>query len=584
MGGAAAIDGALKSMVTNGMRVDFDVPITMDDGLVLRADVFRPDDDAPVPVIASMGPYAKGLTFEAGYPRQWKKLNEMHPDASEGSSSRFTAWELVDPEQWIPLGYGVVRIDSRGGGRSPGHVDVWGPREADDYHDCIEWIADQSWSTGRIGLCGISYYAKNQWQVAERRPAHLSAICVWEGANDYYREMTHHGGIHNAFLPRWYNRMDTIQYGLGSRGFRNPVSGLLASGDEDLTDEQMRANREDLPAQLIEHPFDDEWHAAHSSEPENIEVPLLSAANWGGLGQHARGNMVGWMRAGSEQKWLEIHGGTHWEHFYTPYGRTLQRRFFDHFLKDEGDWLEQPRVSLNIRHPDEVFELRGEDEWPIARTDWQRHHLDLAGETLTREAPAEPAQRTYDAMGEGVTLWSPPLTEQTEITGPMAARLYVSSSTEDADLFLVFRGFRPDGSELLFSGANDPNTPLSQGWLRASHRALDPERSTPWMPVHPHTHREPLTPGEVVELDIELWATSIVLPAGFRFALTILGRDFDHGLEPVTVGNLDYRGCGPFLHEHPEDRPAEIFDNQVTLHADADRQPFLLLPVIPPPR
>lgn len=574
---------ALKSDVRGEMRIDWDVPIDMDDGTVLRADVYRPTGDGPFPVIASHGPYAKGLTFEAGYPRQWRRLIADHPDAIDNSSGRYTAWELLDPEQWVPQGYALVRVDSRGAGRSPGHVDVWGPREARDFYDCIEWIAAQPWCTGKIGLSGISYYAKNQWQVAALRPPHLTAICPWEGANDYYREMTHHGGIHNAFLPRWYGRMATIQYGVGSRGFRNPESGLLAAGDEDLTDEQLAANREDLPAQIVAHAFDDEWHAAHSSRPEDIEVPVLSCANWGGLGQHQRGNFTAWMRAGSAEKWLEVHGGTHWGAFYTGYGRTLQRRFFDWFLKGEGDWDTQPRVSLNIRHPDGSFELRAEDEWPLERTRWRRVYLDIDNEAFSDEPPAAPAQRTYPALGEGITVSTPPLERDVEITGPLAAKLWISSSTADADLFLVLRAFRPDGSEVLFQGANDPKTPLSQGWLRASHREVDPDRSRPEMPFHPHDRAEPLTPGNVYEVDIEIWPTCIVLPAGYRLALSILGRDFEHDEEPVEVGGLVMRGCGPFRHEHPEDRVMPLFDNDVTVYAGPDRPSYLLLPEIPRP-
>jgi predicted acyl esterase len=577
-----SIAGPLKSDVRDGMRIDWDVPIQMDDGIVLRADVYRPDAEGTYPAIASYGPYAKGLTFAGGYPDLWRLLTEGHPDAVAGSSARYTAWELLDPEQWVPHGYALVRVDSRGAGRSPGFIDVWSAREAQDFHDCIEWIAQQPWCSGKVGLSGISYFAKNQWQVAALRPPHLAAICPWEGANDFYREMTHHGGIHNSFLPWWYKRLRTIQHGVGSRGFVNPESGLPAAGDVDLTDEELAANRTDLPAEILAHPFDDEWHAERSSRPEDIEAPLLSCANWGGLGQHQHGNLGAWMDAGSKEKWLEVHGGTHFGTYYTEYGQTLQRRFFDWFLKGEGDWEDQPPVSLNVRHADGSLTLRGEQEWPLARTEWRRMYLDPDGDALADEAPAVESARTYEAMGEGVTLSTPPLERETEFTGPLAAKLWISSSTSDADLFLVLRAFDPDGKEVLFQGANDPRTPMSQGWLRASHRKLDPERSQPSMPFHPHDEVEPLTPGEVYEVDVEIWATCIVLPAGYRLALTILGRDFDHGLEPAEVAGFEMRGTGPFHHDHPEDRITAVFDNQVTVYGGGDRASYLLMPEVPP--
>jgi predicted acyl esterase len=576
-----ATSGAVKTEVRDGMRIEWDVPITLSDGLVLRADIYRPDSDELVPAIVSHGPYAKGQTFQAGYGPAWSKLVSNYPDALEGTSTRYTAWELLDPDQWVPHGYALVRVDSRGAGRSPGFVDVWSEQETRDYYEVIEWTAAQSWCSGKIGLSGISYYAKNQWQVAALRPPHLAAICPWEGSNDFYREMTHHGGMHSAFLGGWWARMGTIQHGVGSRGERNAETGLLVAGDEDLSDEELSANRIDLRKELVEHGFDDDWHKARTARVEDITVPLLSAGNWGGLAQHQRGNIVAWENAGSEQKWLELHGGTHWSGYYTAYGRNLQRRFFDWFLRGEGDWLTQPPVSLNIRHVDDTYELRGEQEYPLARTNWKRKYLDVAADALTDEPPVEESQRTYSAMGEGVTLYTEPLKEETELTGPLAAKLWVSSSTTDADLFLTVRAFAPDGTEVLFLGANDPKTPLSQGWLRASHRKLDEERSYPWRPFHPHDKEEPLVPGEVYELDIEVWATCIILPAGYRLALTIQGRDFDHGLESAAAMGFEMRGSGPFQHTDPIDRPAEVFDNEVTLYAGGDRPSYLLLPEIP---
>ena len=327
---------AVKSATQDEMHIDWDVPIQMDDGLLLRADVYRPLSDGPYAVIASHGPYAKGLTFAAGYPRQWEKLVENHPDSMDGCSGAYSAWELVDPEQWTAYGYAVVRIDSRGAGRSAGFVDVWSQREARDFYDCIEWIAAQPWSNGKVGLAGISYYAKNQWQVAQLRPPHLTAICPWEGSNDYYREMTHHGGIHNAFLPDWYRRISTIQYGLGSRGFRNPVSGLLASGDEDLTDSRcrqpLRSRRRDRRAPLRRR-----MASAHSSGRNKSPFPCSRPA----IGADWATISAATSPRGSRPDRTEMARGARRHalgRLLHQYGRALQRRFFDYFLKGEGDW------------------------------------------------------------------------------------------------------------------------------------------------------------------------------------------------------------------------------------------------------
>jgi uncharacterized protein len=178
-----------------GMRIDWDVAIECDDGMVLRADVMRPPADGTYPVILSYGPYAKGLSFQNGYAPQWDRMVAERPDVAAGSSNIYQNWEVVDPEKWVPDGYACVRVDSRGAGRSPGVVDPWSPRETRDLYECIEWAAAQPWSNGKVGLCGISYYAMNQYQVAALQPPHLAAICAWEGASDWYREVSHHGGV-----------------------------------------------------------------------------------------------------------------------------------------------------------------------------------------------------------------------------------------------------------------------------------------------------------------------------------------------------------------------------------------------------
>ena len=147
----------------------------------------------------------------------------------------------------------------------------------------------------------------------------------------------------------------------------------------------------------------------------------------------------------------------------------------------------------------------------------------------------------------------------------------------------MLRVFTPDLREVVFQGAIDPHTPVGQGWLRASHRKLDPALSKPWRPYHSHDERQPLHSGEVVELDIEIWPTSIVVPAGHRIGLTIRGKDYEYATGGGKLSNFknELKGCGPFLHDDPRDRPAEVFSGQTTLHAKGNSQPYLLLPIVP---
>lgn len=573
-----------KSELRNGMRIEWDVPITMDDGLVLRADIYRPPKEGKYPVILTYGPYAKGLSFQEGYPDQWQRMAAQHPDVTEGSTNKYQNWEVVDPEKWVPDGYVCVRVDSRGCGRSPGYIDHFSPRETRDFYLCIEWAGTQPWSNGKVGLSGISYYAINQWHVASLQPPHLAAMIPWEGAADWYRDMAYHGGILCTFWANWYKKqVMTVQYGLGKRGYVNPNTGELASGPETLSDEELARNRTDLGAAIKAHPMDDQYHRERSPVWSKITVPLLSSANWGGQGLHPRGNFEGFTQPASKQKWLEVHGLEHWTEFYTRYGVTLQKRFFDHFLKGhDNDWKNQPRVQLQIRRIDS-FVQRAENEWPLARTRWTRFYLHPSNRSLGAKPAESEGSIEYEALGDGVTFMSSSLEQETEITGPLAAKLFVSSSTTDADLFVVFRVFAPDGNEVVFQGALDPHTPIAQGWLRASHRKLDPLLSTEYRPYHTHDSKEPLTPGKIYELDVEIWPTCIVVPKGYRIALTVRGKDYEHPGKGVRIKSFvnEMKGCGPFLHNDPDDRPEAIFGGRNTLHSGGKRSSFVLVPIIP---
>ena len=296
-----------RSETRDGMRIDWDVPITMDDGLVVRADVFRPVKDGKYPVILTYGPYAKGLAFQDGYPSAWQRMVDKHPDVAAGSSNLYQSWEVVDPEKWVPHGYACVRVDSRGAGCSPGFIDHFSPRETKDFYDCIEWAGVQPWSNGKVGLNGISYYGINQWHVASLQPPHLAAMCVWEGAADWYRDMTHHGGMVSTFWANWYDmQVKTVQYGAGERGKRSRVHGELVCGPETLSEEQLAKNRCDFGDEIRRHPLDDDYHKARSPQWDKITAPLFSAANWGGQGLHPRGNFEGFAARCIER---EVAGG-----------------------------------------------------------------------------------------------------------------------------------------------------------------------------------------------------------------------------------------------------------------------------------
>ncbi len=574
-----------RSETVDGMRIDWDVAVPMSDGAVLRADVFRPDDGGPHPVIMTLGPYGKGLAFQEGFAGMWQRLVAAYPDAVAGTTNKYQVWETVDPEKWVPDGYVCIRIDSRGAGRSAGVLDMLGPQEARDYYDAIEWAGTQGWSNGKVGLLGISYYAANQWIVAALRPPHLTAICPWEGFVDFYREFARHGGIVDRFGQAWQEaQIFTVQNGVGEKGRRNPNNGELVAGPPTLSDDELAANRVETVGETRTRQLLDEFSEARTADLSRVEVPLLSGANWAHH-LHTRGNFEGWAGVSSSQKWLEVHGHEHYAEFYTDYGVALQKRFFGHFLKGEDTgWADQPPVRLNVRHVDGSFEARDEQEWPLARTRWARFHLDAATGTLSESEPDAEARVEFAAMGPGAEFWTAPLAEPLEITGPSAARIRLASSTTDADVFVTLRVQDPDGGEVSLVSAIDAHGVLGVGWLRASHRETDPERSLPYRPWRRHRRLLPLVPGEAVDLDVEVWPTSIVVPAGYRFGITVSGRDFEmpgDGPWPMVYG-IPQRGNGVFVHDDPEDRPAGgVFDGTTTLLTGPGAGSSILLPVVP---
>ncbi|MEK7946734.1 CocE/NonD family hydrolase [Pigmentiphaga sp. YJ18] len=548
-----------------------DVEIPMDDGAVLKANVFRPAEPGRYPVVMAQGVYGKDVHFADGFKPQWEKLQRLHPGlCQDGSSGRYLRWETVDPERWVPDGYVVIHVDARGSGKSPGYLDPMSPREIQDYRDAIEWAGTQSWSNGKVGLIGISYYAATQWRVAALRPKHLAAIVPWEGRSDHYRDYGYHGGIRsNGFLSSWWpKQVLSNQHGNGDTPYRDRDDGQPTTGPA-LSATLLAANRSDYPAEMARHALCDAWHKERTPDLSRITVPVLSAGNWGGPGNHLRGNIEGYLRAGSAQKWLSMHIGTHYESFYLPRYIALQKQFFDHFLKGlPNGWDQTPPVLLSIRTVDGETR-RAEHEFPLARTQWTRFYLHPGNAALDTVAPAQAASAGFQAQEERLDFTTPPFETATEITGFIPLRIWVSSSTRDVDLFAVLRLFDPDGKEIVFDGAHEP-TPLTRGWLRASHRKVDEKMSMPNRIFHTHDEIQKIEPGTAYPLDLEIWPTSIVIPRGYRLRLTIQGKDFE--FEGIK---------GRLTHTDPTDRGGEDFQGRTTLYSGPEQASYLTLPIIP---
>ncbi|MDO8596584.1 MAG: CocE/NonD family hydrolase, partial [Sulfuricaulis sp.] len=539
-------------------------------GTLLYADVFRPDGGAErFPAIMNISVYQKD--------KLW-----VPPADLEEEANPYMNWETVNPLWWCPRGYVCVRVDARGSGRSPGQSEPSSNQEALDFYDAVEWIAKRPWCSGNIGTCGISYHASSQWRLANLQPPSLKAIMPWEGRADQYRDQAYHGGIFAlGFIGNWW-LTHTAHHLLGRPRSYNPD-----------------AFHNDLLWQIMRNDLDSEFWRQCSARWDRITVPLYSVGNWGGFSMHLRGNTEGFMHAASRHKKLRIHTGTHFHPFHSEEGRMDQLRWFDHWLKgiDTGI-LDEPPVKLEIRTggSQKPYAFRAENEWPLARTQWTKMYLKVEREPssapdavegeLTPAPQQKMAKLTYAASGVtkagvasgsslstthgsaeriGVSFHTPPLPQDTEITGPLVLMLWVSSTSEDMDIFATLRNIGPDGKDVCEVGQHGQPIPcVTKGWLRASHRKLDPERSLPYRPYHAHNERWWLKPGEPVECQVEVWPTCMVFRKGHRIRIDIQPRD---GV-----------GSAPYTHYHGDYNAGA----ENTIYAGGDKASYLLLPVIPP--
>src|SRR5262249_21788886 len=417
------------------MRVERNIEVPMRDGATLRANVYRPQADGRFPVLMTFGPSGKAVPLRRFMQEAWDRLEQTYPEILAASSCKHLVFERPDPEVWVPDGYVIVNVASRGAGKSPGRLDPNSPAEFRDFYDAIEWAGVQPWSSGKVGLLGISYYAAGQWMVAALRPPHLAAILPWQGTCDFYRDRTRHDGMFcSGFVVRWWNQsVLRDQYGNPDSPFTDIVTGERNTGPASLSPEELAANRVDYVENVRAHPLLDPWYAERSAQLDRIEVPALVVANWGGLALHLRGTIGGYQGIASREKWLKVQGSSYFHTFLVPDGVGLQRKFFDRYLKGiDNGWEREPKGEVAVRAPDDTVKrtISGH-ACPLPATRWTRLYLDAGNRSLQRANPKDAASASYPALSEGVTFSTAPLDRDMEFAGPIKARLCVASSTAD---------------------------------------------------------------------------------------------------------------------------------------------------------
>ena len=466
----------------------------MRDGLKLSANVYRPDKPGLYPPIMAFTGFGKDLFWREGFPGWGVAYDPWSPTLS-GSIT----FEANDPAFWVPQGYVVIIVDPRGFARSPGQMrtaeidgavgengilslGLW----ARDMYDAIEWAATQEWSNGNVGLSGVSILGFSQWRVAGLNPPHLKAINPWEAMTDFRRDVMFPGGVPET-------------------SFTNPT-GLIRSIKPQQNPPWPPPEREDPepPVEKDEDQFLSE-----------ITLPTLICATWSDFGCHTRGSFRAYRKISSKEKWLYIHGRQKWAEFYSAEARTSRKMFFDHFLKGMDDRiLHVPRVRMEVRETLDRYTVRWEDDFPMPRTQYKKLYLDASDKELKFEKPAKESKISYNSS-DGKATFDFTFEEDTELTGYMSLKLWVSSDGDDMDLFVTVRKLDRSGNEVFFDAWAAPaRWPVALGWLRLSHRELDKERSTSWEPYLKRVvgAGDKVKPGDVVPCEIP------VLPSGTLFS------------------------------------------------------------------
>ena len=462
------------------ITAEWDVPVKMRDGAILRLNIFRPSSGKPAPVIMSAHPYGKDripAKTKSGYGRHLQ--SRFLPQPRKVVISQWTGWESPDPAFWVHRGFVVINADLRGGGTSDGPGDLFSDEEALDYRELIEWAGEQSWSSGRVALDGVGYLAIAQYKVAALKPPHLAAIVPWEGFSDIYRDFARPGGVReDGFSILWSN-----------------LTGAKT---------RMRSSMRDG---IVEHTELDDWYKSRTADIDSIETPMLVCGSFSDSNLHTRGAFELFRRAASENKWLYTHRDGKWTGYYADEALAYRLRFYNYILKDIDDGFStEPRIRLAIHEEgSDPVAIEQVNTWPPEGVSWRKLWLDASSGKMSGGLPwPSSASRSFGTHGHGLFFtWTAP--EDVDLIGPMALELFVDlRGADDATLFVGVHKVHA-GYESTFEGSYGfPHDIMSKGWLRVSHRELDPVLSAPERPTHKHDRRVPVKEGEIVPVQIAL--------------------------------------------------------------------------------
>ncbi|MFE6933520.1 CocE/NonD family hydrolase [Streptomyces sp. NPDC057699] len=523
-----------------------DVPVTLRDGVTIHVDVFRPAGAQEVPVIVAWSPYGKGQGTSASVMGIFGMVG-----LDNGIVSGLAKFEGPDPAYWCARGYAICNPDIRGVVDSEGDSVVWDRQEGRDCYDLIEWLAVQDWCTGKVAMSGTSYLAVSQWFTAAEQPPHLAAINPWEGVSDVYRDLVMRGGMPDT-------------------GFAEQLQNNSYWG---------KGQREDIVTEAERFPLMNDLWENKIPQFDKITVPAYVVASYSNT-LHTAGTFRAWRRMGSEDKWLRIHNSQEWPDYYDEANTEDLRRFFDRFLKAEDNgWEQTPRVRYSL------LDLEGgdrvnipADEFPPAEVTSAKYYLDGRSRTLVTKAPADEATAGYTAGSNPDTVsFVTRFDQETVLVGYPKAHLWVEAEgSDDMDLFLLVQKLDAYGTPLqqftvpnqgamiqdvTERGASILRYKGSDGRLRVSMRHLDKALSTEDVPAHSFDQIEKLSPGEVVDIEIDLLPVGLTFHPGEQLRFVVSSRSL---LGTMMPGNREYIPANSGKH---------------IIHTGGDRASYLQLPV-----
>lgn len=507
-----------------------DVVCPLRDGTKIYADIYRPADVThPVPLIISWGTFGKRPHEGQD---EWKLMG-----VPPGTVSDMAKFEAADPAYWCRHGYAVANVDPRGVGNSEGDIASWGHEDARDGYDFVEWAAVQSWCNGRVTFFGNSGVAMVIWRIAAMQPPHLSCIAVWEATGDMYRESITNGGITRTC-------------------FEEMILNSLAC----------KSWMEDMVSMLKLHPYMDKYWETKIPDWSKIRMPAYICA--GLCHFHLRGSFEGWRRIRSPKKWLRVHRDMEWPDTYNNENLEDLRKFYDRYLKDlHNGWEMTPKVRMDVMDAYEYDAAvrRPEKAFPLKRTQYTKLYLDAANNALSETPVATVSEVEYDGK-TGTASFGIKFQEDTELIGYMKLHTFIECRGHDnMDMFLWVKKYKADGTYVPVSCMGEDYRG-AWGYFSGKRRELDPKWSTDFQPVQAHWKDEPMEPGKVYEVDIEIYPHSRLWHKGEELRLEITGEFIK--TDWYEDGHLDF-----------------VTDNGTgrhVIHTGGQYESYLQIPVIPP--